>query len=84
VSNTIQQSQTWKHLKYTRLKDKGSPKLGEGKIAHTLFTVNFFESIVPYSLTLNKISFYLGDFSTSMQEPRVLDQKSKSEYHLLS
>jgi len=68
VSNTIKQKQTWKHFKYTRLKDKGSPKLGQGEIAHTLFTLNFFEIIVPYTLTLNKIACYLGDFSTSTAE----------------
>ena len=68
VSNTIKQKQTRKHFKYTRLKDKGSPKLGQGEIAHTLFTLNFFEIIVPYTLTLNKIACYLGDFSTSTAE----------------
>jgi hypothetical protein len=49
-------------FKIYKIERQGSPKLEEGKIAHTLFTLNFFESVVPYSLTLNKIAFYLGIF----------------------
>jgi hypothetical protein len=52
------------------------PTLRRREIADTLFTVNLFESIVPYSLTLTKLACYS---STRMHEPRVLDPKSKSE-----
>ena len=79
MPNTIHPNQNLVAFKSDKIVRQGLTQVKRREKADTLFTLNLFESIVPYSLTLTKIACYLGDSSTRMQEPRVLDPKSKSE-----